>query len=142
MGGEDMSVYRKISIVCFALFLSSCTATPVLTRYGDISREIKHEAPLVARVDISPDGRYVLSGSLDYFILWDIRRGRKIQTFDHPRAYVNDATAVAFSPDGKYIASGSKGIKLWDLSNRQEIIIFDGNVRTSSLAFSPDGKYR
>ena len=141
MGGEDMSVYRKISIVCFALFLSSCTATPVLTRYGDISREIKHEAPLVARVDISPDGRYVLSGSLDYFILWDIRRGRKIQTFDHPRAYVNDATAVAFSPDGKYIASGSKGIKLWDLSNGQEIIIFDGNVRTSSLAFSPDGKY-
>jgi len=136
-----MSVYRKISIVCFALFLSSCTATPVLTRYGDISREIKHDAPLVAKVDISPDGRYALSGSLDHFILWDIRRGKKIQTFDHPRAYVNDATAVAFSPDGKYIASGSKGIKLWDLSNRQEIIIFDGSVRTSSLAFSPDGKY-
>ncbi len=136
-----MSAYRTILIVCFALFLSSCTATPVLTRYGDISREIKHEAPLVAKVDISPDGRYALSGSLDYFILWDILQGKKIQTFDHPRAYVNDTTAVAFSPDGKYIASGSKGIKLWDLSNMQEIITFDGKIRTSSLAFSPDGKY-
>jgi len=136
-----MSVYRTILVVCFVLFLSSCTATPVLTRYGDISREIKHEAPLVAKVDISPDGRYALSGSLDSFILWDILQGKKIQTFDHPRAWVNDTTAVAFSPDGKYIASGSKGIKLWDLSNMQEIITFDGNIRTSSLAFSPDGKY-
>lgn len=141
MGGEDMSVYRKISIVCFALFLCSCAATPVLIGYGDLSREIKHEAPLVAKVDISPDGRYSLSGSLDSFILWDILQGKKIQTFDHPRAWVNDTTAVAFSPDGKYFASGSKGIKLWDLSTRQEIITFDGNIRTSSLAFSPDGKY-
>ena len=117
-----MSVYRTILVVCFVLFLSSCTATPVLTRYGDISREIKHEAPLVAKVDISPDGRYALSGSLDSFILWDILQGKKIQTFDHPRAWVNDTTVVAFSPDGKYFASGSKGIKLWDLSTRQEII--------------------
>jgi WD40 repeat protein len=53
---------------------------------------------------------------------------------------VNDTTAVAFSPDGKYFASGSKGIKLWDLSTRQEIITFHGNIRTSSIAFSPDGK--
>jgi len=138
--GEDMSVYRTILVVCFVLFLSSCTATPVLTRYGDISREIKHEAPLVAKVDISPDGRYALSGSLDSFILWDILQGRKIQTFDHPRAWVNDTTAVAFSPDGKYIASGSKGIKLWDLSTKQEKSTFDANIRTASIAFSPDGK--
>lgn len=136
-----MFPYRIISTLCLAILLCSCAATPVLTKYGDISREIKHEAPLVARVDISPDGRYALSGSLDYFILWDILKGKKIQTFDHPRAYVNDTTAVAFSPDGKYIASGSKGIKLWDLSNMQEIITFDGNIRTSSLSFSPDGKY-
>ena len=135
-----MSVYRTILVVCFVLFLSSCTATPVLTGYGDISREIKHEAPLVAKVDISPDGRYALSGSLDSFILWDILQGKKIQTFDHPRAWVNDTTAVAFSPDGKYFASGSKGIKLWDLSTRQEIITFDATLERASIAFSPDGK--
>ncbi|MDX9822745.1 MAG: hypothetical protein RBT20_12475, partial [Syntrophales bacterium] len=94
----------------------------------------------MAKVDISPDGRYVLSGSLDSFILWDILQGRKIQTFDHPRAWVNDTTAVAFSPDGKYFASGSKGIKLWDLSTKQEKSTFDDNIRTASVAFSPDGK--
>jgi WD40 repeat protein len=138
--GEDMSVYRTILVVCFVLFLSSCTATPILTGYVDISREIKHEAPLVAKVDISPDGRYVLSGSLDSFILWDILQGKKIQTFDHRRAWVNDTAVVIFSPDGKYFASGSKGIKLWDLSTRQEKFTFDDNIRTTSTAFSPDGK--
>ncbi|MGA3209274.1 MAG: caspase family protein [Syntrophales bacterium] len=135
-----MSVYRTILVVCFALFLSSCAATPVLTVGGDISREIRHEAPLVAKVDISPDGRYALSGGFDSFILWDILQGKKIQTFDHPSAWVTDTIVVAFSPDGKYFASGGKGIKLWDLSTRKEKIIFDDNIRTTSIAFSPDGK--
>jgi WD40 repeat protein len=138
--GEDMSVYRTILVVCFALFLSSCAATPVLTVGGDISREIRHEAPLVAKVDISPDGRYALSVGFDSFILWDILQGKKIQTFDHPSAWVTDTIVVAFSPDGKYFASGGKGIKLWDLSTRKEKIIFDDNIRTTSIAFSPDGK--
>lgn len=134
-----MVPYRKIITLCLAMMLSSCAATPVLTQYGDISREIKHEAPLVAKIDVSPDGKYVLSGSLDSFILWDIVQGRKIQTFDHPRAWVNDTTVVAFSPDGKYIVSGSKGIKLWDLSAGLEKHSFAADVRTTSAAFSPDG---
>lgn len=132
----------SIFTVCLAIFLCSCSATtPVLTIGGDISRIIRHEAPLVSKVDISPDGRYVLSGSLDSFILWDVLQGKKIQTFDHPRAWVADTTAVAFSPDGKYFASGSKGVKLWNLSTGKENITFDDNLRTTSIAFSPDGKY-
>ncbi|HUU39858.1 MAG TPA: hypothetical protein VMW42_02845, partial [Desulfatiglandales bacterium] len=135
-----MSACRKILIVCFALFLSSCiAATPVLTVKGDMSREIKQKAPKVSKVDISPDGRYVLSGAPDSFILWDILQGKKIQTFTHPTAMI-DTTAVAFSPDGKYFASGGKGTKLWDLATRQEIRTFN-NDRVVSIAFSPDGKY-
>jgi hypothetical protein len=62
-----MSAYRKILIVCFVLFLSSCTSfKPVLTaKNADMSREIKQKAPKVSKVDISPDGRYVLSGAPD-----------------------------------------------------------------------------
>ncbi len=139
---ETIFDYRRILTLCLAVFLCSCSATtPILTLGGDITRVIKHEAPLVSKVDISPDGRYVLSGSLDSFILWDILQGKKIQTFDHPRAWIADTTAVAFSPDGKYAASGSKGVKLWDLSTRREKITFDDNVRTMAIAFSPDGKY-
>jgi len=136
-----MSAYRKILVVCFALVLSSCAVTPVLTvKNADMSREIKQKAPLVNRVEISPDGRYVLSGSYDSFILWDVLQGKKIQTFAHPKAFMGDITAVAFSPDGKYFASGGKGTKLWDLVTRQEIMTFD-NGRSAFIAFSPDGKY-
>ena len=132
--------YRKILVVCLALFLSSCSATPVLTvKDADISREIKQKAPVVFKVDISQDGRYVLSGRRDSFILWDIRQGKKIQTFTH-EDYMGLGIVVAFSPDGKYFASGGKGTKLWDLATRQEIMTFDDSIAVSTT-FSPDGKY-
>jgi WD40 repeat protein len=134
-----MSAYRTILIVCLALFLSSCAATPVLTGKGDMSREIKQKAPVVFKVDISPDGRYVLSGSRDSFILWDLLQGKKIQTFTH-EDWMGQGIAVAFSPDGKYFASGGKGTKLWDLATRREVRIFDDSTALS-IAFSSDGKH-
>lgn len=68
-----MVVYRTILTVCFALILSSCMDKPIFTgKSTDMSREIKQNAPVVNNVDISLDGRYVLSGSFDSFILWDI----------------------------------------------------------------------
>jgi len=135
-----MFAYRKILIVFFALFLSSCMAKPDLTiKDADMSREIKQKAPVVNKVDISLDGRYVLSGGQGSFILWDILQGRKIQTFTH-QGFLGLPIAVAFSPDGKYFASGGKGTKLWDLATRQEIRTFDDN-RADAIAFSPDGKY-
>ncbi|MEI6314971.1 MAG: caspase family protein [Syntrophus sp. (in: bacteria)] len=134
-----MSIYQKILIVCFALALSSCATTPVLNVKGDISREIKQKAPAVGRVDISPDGRYVLSAGMDSFILWDILQGKKMQTFSHD-GFMTWPIAIAFSPDGKYFASGGKGTKLWDFVTRQEIRTFDEGIG-ASINFSPDGKY-
>ena len=134
-----MIAYRTILTVCLAIFLSSCAATPILTGKGDMSREIKQKAPVVRKVDISPDGRYVLSGSMDSFILWDIMQGKKIQTFTH-EDWMGYGIVVAFSPDGKYFASGGKGTKLWDLATRQEVMTFDDSIAVS-IAFSPDGKH-
>jgi WD40 repeat protein len=135
-----MIAYRTILAMCLALFLSSCATTPVLTVKGDMSREIKQKAPIVSNVDISPDGRYALSGSFDHFILWDIFQGQKLQSFTHPKAFAGDTTAVAFSPDGQYFASGGQGTTLWDLATRQPIRTFDDS-RAFSITFSADGKY-
>lgn len=134
-----MSVYQKILIACFALFLSSCSFKPVLTAKGDMSREIKQKAPVVIFVDISPDGRYVLSGGLDSFIFWDILQGKKNQTSTHEGLW-GRPIVTAFSPDRKYFASGGKGTKLWDMATGQEKMTID-NGKVSTIAFSPDGKY-
>ncbi|MDP3111388.1 MAG: hypothetical protein Q8M71_04730, partial [Thermodesulfovibrionales bacterium] len=132
---------KKLFLGFLLIFLASCMATPqIQLKSGDMAMEIKQKAPIVSKVDISPDGRYVLSGGFDSFILWDILQGQKLKTFTHPKAFMGDTTAVAFSPDGKYFASGGKGTKLWDLATRQEIMTFDDN-RAVSIAFSPDGKY-
>jgi len=135
-----MIAYRTILAMCFALLLSSCATTPVLTGKGDMSLEIKQKAPIVSKVDISPDGRYALSGSFDHFILWDIFQGQKLHSFTHPKAFAGDTTAVAFSPDGQHFASGGQGTTLWDLATRQPIRTFDDS-RAFSITFSADGKY-
>ena len=134
-----MSAYRKILIVCFALFLSSCATTPVLTtKSADMTREIKQKAPGVGPVAISPNGRYVLSGGWNSFILWDVLQVRKIQTFDHESSL--SPILVDFSPDGKYFAAGGKGTKVWDFATRQEIMTIDANG-AFTIAFSPDGRH-
>ena len=131
---------KKLFLGFLLIFLSSCMATPdIHVKSSDMSMEIKQKAPVVHKVDISPDGRYVLSGSMDSFILWDILQGKKIQTFAH-QGWLGRGIAVAFSPDGKHFASGGKGTILWDLATRQEVRTFDDN-RAISIAFSPDGKY-
>jgi WD40 repeat protein len=70
----------------------------------------------VHRVAFSPDGKQIVSGSLDKTIkLWDSTTGDLQKTLtDHSES----VHTVAFSPDGKQIASGSwdKTIKLWDIT--------------------------
>ncbi len=138
--GETMFAYRIILTVCLAVFPSSCAATPVLTsKISDMSMAIKKKAPIVMKIDVSPDGRYVLSGGFGSFILWDIQQGKKVQTFNH-KMHKSPVIRVAFSPDGKYFASGCSGTKLWDLISRQEIMSFYEDDRFDAIAFSPDGK--
>jgi len=95
----------------------------------------------VRSVAFSPDGKQVLSGSLDHTIkLWDVESGREIRTFLGHTEWVN---SVAFSPDGKQTlsCSGDQTIKLWDVNTGKEIRTFLGHTwEVTSVAFSPDGK--
>ncbi|MCX5717404.1 MAG: WD40 repeat domain-containing protein [Nitrospirae bacterium] len=96
----------------------------------------------ITSMAISPDGRYMLSGSQDTTIkLWDVSTGREVRTFQGHSGFVN---SVAFSPDGRYAVSGStdKTIKFWDVSTGREVRTFQGHSdEVTCVAFSPDGQY-
>ena len=94
-------------------------------------------------LDISPNGRYVLTGSSDNnAYLWDTKTGQVVYQFRHS----SRVTKVALDPKGRFAftADSKKQSRIWDLKtgkvlssldffNRQEIF--------SSANFSDDGKW-
>ena len=56
------------------------------------------------RLSVSPDGKYVLSGSFD-LELWDLSSGKNIKTLERGSYAV---ASVSFSPNGKLAISGRR----------------------------------
>ena len=69
----------------------------------------------VRSVAFSPDGRHIVSGSLNGTIqFWNAQTGGQME---RPlQGHTDSVRSVAFSPDGRYIVSGSndRKIQLWD----------------------------
>ncbi|MCS7159433.1 MAG: WD40 repeat domain-containing protein, partial [Gemmatales bacterium] len=64
-------------------------------------------------VAVTPDGRYVVSGSGDNTVrLWDLSSGQAVQRFT---GHTESVLSVAVSPDGRYVVSGSddKTVRVW-----------------------------
>ncbi|MBN1411571.1 MAG: caspase family protein [Spirochaetales bacterium] len=103
----------------------------------------------VYSVDISPDEKYIVSGSNDTTIkLWDIKSGKEIRTFKHITGKQNEdnspVMSVAFSRDGRFIVSGGTGgvLRLWDDDSGTLVRSFKGHTFDIRRAvFSSDGKY-
>ncbi|KAG8718650.1 hypothetical protein FRC08_004745 [Ceratobasidium sp. 394] len=98
----------------------------------------------VSSVAYSPDGAYILSGSLDKTIrIWDARTG---QSVGQPlQGHTSWVLSVACSPDGAYILSGSNDntIRIWDARTGQSVgQPLQGHTgMVSSVAYSLDGAY-
>jgi WD40 repeat protein len=70
---------------------------------------------MVNSVALSPDGRYLASGSDDNTVkLWNLESNDETATLKEHSHYV---FCVTFSSDGKSLASGSgdKTVKLWSI---------------------------
>jgi WD40 repeat protein/tetratricopeptide (TPR) repeat protein len=107
----------------------------------EVLRLTGHEGP-VCSVAVTPDGRYVVSGSGDDTVrLWDLATGKEERRFTGHERWV---TSVAVTPDGRYVVSGSGDftVRVWDLATGKEERRFTGHERwVNSVAVTPDGKY-
>ena len=90
--------------------------------------------------DFSPNGRFLISGSLDNsLILWNIESGKQIRSFS---GHTDKLRSVVFSPDGKHILTSSKDntAKVFDISNGK--LIHDIQLEINDLHgayYSPEG---
>jgi hypothetical protein len=104
-------------------------------------RSIDAHSAQVMSVAFSPDGKFILSGSMDKTLkLWETATGRELRAFTGAGGFIR---CVAFSPDGRFVLGGSEdgALRLWETATGREVRAFKGHGdRVLSAAFSPDGR--
>jgi len=91
---------------------------------------------------VSPDGRFVVSGSEDAMIrLWDTTTGGEVRRF---HGHDSEILSLAFSGDGRLVLSGSSDttVRLWDVATGKELHRFNGHeADVISVAFAPGEQF-
>jgi serine/threonine protein kinase/WD40 repeat protein len=96
--------------------------------------------PLVDRIAISPDGRWVATASWHtaFVKVWDARSGEIQRIFPMP-----SRATVAFSPDGRWLATSSTQYQLWETGTWERKgppMPGHGYAEWNDTTFSPDGR--
>jgi hypothetical protein len=103
-------------------------------------RSLEGHTGWVNAVAVSPDGRFLVSGSSDHTVnVWELESGRLLRSLEGHTGGVN---AVAVSPDGRFIVSGSEDrtIRAWEPESRESRVLFWNDAVILSLALSRDGR--
>lgn len=127
------------------LATSTSTGTQAVARLrnlegAEVAAFSGHEKSITSAA-ISPDGRWVVTGSADRSArLWRIDGGDSVQTFSGQRGTIDD---VAFSPDGKQLLTASEdgSVWLWQIGQSAPAQVWQASERQlKSVAFLPSGE--
>ncbi|MBD2339581.1 hypothetical protein H6G64_21645 [Calothrix sp. FACHB-156] len=109
---------------------------------GSLVRTLVGHSKSVNALALTPDGKYVISGSDDNTLkVWNWQTGEELRTLNGHSSYVN---ALALTPDGKYVISGSldSTLKVWNWQTGEELRTLNGHSKSvEALALTSDSKY-
>ncbi|KAH7924512.1 WD40 repeat-like protein [Leucogyrophana mollusca] len=105
------------------------------------TRTLKGHSDMIWCMAYTPDGRYIISGSVDKSIrVWDVTTGDAIGP--PLEGHSGDVLTLAITPDGKNVISASRDgtVRVWDLSSRRATNILKLPPPTAPPSISPDGR--
>jgi WD40 repeat protein len=101
------------------------------------------DASAIRALALTPDGRFLLSGSGDRAIkIWDCITGAKVGQF--PSGHIQGITDLAVTPDGIYAvsSSGDGGLKIWDWQRQTLTQTCAGHTGSvNAIAITADGRH-
>ncbi len=126
-------------------FIYVATAGGVLLKVGAIKGEVVSEIQAhmddINALDLSPDGKTIITGSSDKTIKsWDVQSGKEIKTYE---GFEWKVTTVEYTRDGKYIAGGCNNgnIRIFNAETAQLYLnINEMGNNVKNIAFSTDAK--
>ena len=92
---------------------------------GNLICTLSGHVDSVNTVAITPDGKFVVSGSSDHTVKkWDLNTATEVMTF---RGHTSPVNAVAITPDGQTVVSGASDntVRLWNFKKGTEIRTFN-----------------
>jgi len=109
---------------------------------GKLVKQIEVSGGSINSINLSPNGRYAVTGGEDGIIaLIDFGGQKVVKQID---GHTDSVNSVCFSPDSRHVLSASSDntVRLWDVYSGKELKIFKGhNSAIHSVCYSPDGRY-
>jgi len=131
---------------------ASITLNRLLAGFAQPVVRMEHERDVNA-IALSPDGRWVASGSADGTArVWQVRTGQEVACVEHS----GSVNTVAFSADGRWVVSGSGEceqtspdevvcspgeVRVWEAATGEQVAWLVHEEPVYDVAFSPDGQW-
>jgi WD40 repeat protein/serine/threonine protein kinase len=92
-------------------------------------------------LDFSPDGRLVMTNSLNLIYLWQVETQSLYRRLSYEQS---DVVMAAFSPEGERIvaANADNSLNIWSIERGEILVTLNGHSdQVNTAAFSPNGQY-